>query len=71
MLDDLRNSANQSFLYEEDEAIDPSTFHDQKPRRPFLGMTAAQRFFLSLMLLLLTSVFGALVLLVTEKIMLP
>jgi hypothetical protein len=73
MLDDLRNTAsNSSFL--EDELI-PSEeeirARRNKPKKNFLGMTAPQRFLLSFMLLLMTSVFGLLVLLISGRIYLP
>lgn len=71
MLDDLRQSANESYLFDEELEDDSTTQRFDRPRGPFLGMTAPQRFLLALMLLMLTTLFGILVLLVTEKVMLP
>ncbi len=71
MLDDLRSSAASSF-YEEESTENEETL-TKEPRRqrgPFLGMTAAQRFVLALLLLMMTCVLGAFCLLVTEKMVL-
>ena len=72
MLDDLRNSAAQSFQEEEPAPIEASEM-DAQPRNsaPFLGMTAAQRFVVALLLFLMTCVFGTFCLLATQKIVLP
>jgi hypothetical protein len=66
MLDDLRNSASSSF-----EEKPP----EQKPAAPrkahetlFLGMTAAQRFVVALLLFLAVLVIGALLLVVADKV---
>jgi hypothetical protein len=72
MLDEFRNSA-ASFIEDEEEPL------AEKPaRRRFalkggkmLGMTAPQRFLVSLLLFMVTTVFGALILLVTNRIYLP
>lgn len=67
MLDDLRNSASQSFLddfpEDEEEII-------EKPSGPrlILGMTARQRFLVSLLLLVMTCAIGALVLVAFGKV---
>ncbi len=62
MLDDLRNTAAQSY---QEEMIE-----EQKPRsaRRLLGMTAPQRFFIALLILLLTCVAGAVVLIAAGKV---
>jgi hypothetical protein len=63
MLDDLRHSAAQS--YEEEVT------HGKKPprkRRPFLGMTAPQRFIIALVILVMTCLLGVLFLVVSGKI---
>jgi|AutmiccommuBRH23_1029490.scaffolds.fasta_scaffold00054_6 cell division septal protein FtsQ len=69
MLDDLRNSAEASFLEEE------TTFEREGliPRREkrFMGMTAAQRFILAFLVLILVVVLGTLFLLVSGKMVLP
>jgi hypothetical protein len=72
MLDDLRNSSS----YIEEEPVP-----EQKPGRrralrktqkdTFLGMTAAQRFIISLVLFLLICVLGTFALLFTGSIVLP
>jgi hypothetical protein len=62
MLDDLRKSAARSY---EEEIIE-----EQRPRPPrrILGMTAPQRFFVALMILLATCVVGAVVLIAAGKV---
>ncbi len=78
MLDDLRNSAVQS-MPEEDVSQDQTqgqvTLRPGKKRKKkkqqFLGMTAAQRFILSLMLLFITCLGGSLCLLLTGRVVLP
>jgi hypothetical protein len=70
MLDDFREQANASPFYEEEE---PPSF-DELPverKRLLLGMTAAQRFVVALMFLLIVCLIGAFALLVTERIVLP
>ena len=68
MLDDFREQADTSTIYE-DEANEALEI-DQKPR-PFLGMTPVQRFVIALMLLVIACVLSAFCLIVTEKIFLP
>jgi anti-sigma factor RsiW len=74
MLDDLRNSLMDP--YDEEEV------HEEKPQRQapkasrsssdtFMGMTAAQRFIVALMVLMMVCLLGAFFLLVTGKIALP
>lgn len=67
MLDDLRNSASRSFIedFPADEEEDIS-----KPLGPrlILGMTAKQRFLVSLLLLVMTCAIGALVLVAFGKV---
>lgn len=70
MLDDFREQASASPYYEEPE----ETFEEVKPYRPkkrILGMTAGQRLVVALMLLFTVCIMGTLVLLVTERIVLP
>jgi hypothetical protein len=66
MLDDLRNTAEASYLDEDNLELETKV----KEKR-FLGMTAAQRFILALLLLILVVVLGTLMLLVTGKMVLP
>lgn len=69
MLDDLRNTAEASFL-EEESVQERAALRLPKEKR-FLGMTAAQRFILSVLMLILVVVLGTLMLLVTGKMVLP
>lgn len=75
MLDDLRNSS--SFIDEEEnqnslEAQNLTLRHSyrQKPET-FMGMTAQQRFILSLMLFIMVFVLGVFALVVSGSIVLP
>lgn len=75
MLDDLRNSS--SFIDEEENQNNPAAqnttlrnSYRQKPET-FLGMTAQQRFLLSLMLFMMIFVVGMFALVVTGSILLP
>lgn len=75
MLDDLRNSTSfqeeeeQSQILEEEQ--DSPHRSSRRGREPFLGMTAPQRFVLSLMLFFMTCVLGTLALVILEKIYVP
>lgn len=69
MLDDLRNSAKESYL--EDEAGTTPLAPQPKTRQNFLGMTAPQRFVLSVLLLIAVIVLGTFCLLITGRIVLP
>lgn len=66
MLDDLRNTAEASYLDEDNLELETKV----KEKR-FLGMTAAQRFILALLMLILIVVLGTLMLLVAGKMVLP
>lgn len=72
MFDDLRQSAD--FQEEQERKQKPAP---QRPvrrktsQRQFLGMTPPQRFVVSLMLFIMTVLFGAFCLLVTGRIILP
>jgi hypothetical protein len=71
MLDDLRNSASESFPEEEENITQQHEVIRLRPRppsEPFLGMTAQQRFVVALMLFLMVSVLGALFLVATESV---
>ncbi len=69
MIDDLRNSANESYSEEE---LNPSTqIEKTRGNKNFLGMTAPQRFILALLLLIAVIVLGTFCLLITGKIVLP
>ena len=69
MIDDLRNSASDSYLEEE---INPTPLTPtKKTGKNFLGMTAPQRFVLALLLLIAVVVLGTFCLLITGRILLP
>ncbi len=73
MLDDLRNSGSQ-FIEEEEPQEAPEQQPERVPprkRKPFLGLTPQQRFFLALMLFLSVLVLGAFCLVATGRIVLP
>lgn len=74
MLDDLRNSS--AFIDDEEIPEQPEEFSQQRAVRrrskgTFLGMTAQQRFFLSLMLFFMVCSLGVFALIVTGSITLP
>ncbi len=70
MLDNLRDSASQSPLFQEEPA--PPQPPEQGRKRPsdgpFLGLTPAQRFVVALMIFMMVCVLGTVLLLVTQKI---
>ena len=68
MLDDLRSSVNSE--YSEEVLIDEKIYEEQpsKPRAPFLGMTAAQRFIIVLFLFLMVAILGIFLLIVFQKV---
>ncbi len=73
MFDNLREQANSSPFYEEEAQFQQaaSTTTAAAPQRRssgrVLGMTAAQRFFIAVMLMSAVCIIGALVLFVTGK----
>ena len=73
MFDNLRDSAESSFYEEEPNDLykEPSPKKTSAPRRrrsgTFLGMTAQQRFFISLMLMFIVCLFGTLAMFVLGK----
>lgn len=71
MLDDLRNSAASAF--EEEASPSEELIIQKQPRKAskFLGMTAAQRFVIVLMMFLMTCLLGAFCLILTERVVLP
>ncbi len=65
MLDDLRNLASQPV----DEPPEPKETRPMKSRDGhFLGMTAAQRFVVALLLFVMVVLLGTLFLVVTDKV---
>lgn len=74
MLDDLRNSS--AFIEEEEPVLEQEEAVRYRPARrrrkdTFLGMTAQQRFFLSLMVFFMVFILGVLALVATGSITLP
>ena len=70
MLDDLRDQAGSTaFEGKEDLELEEAVVTYQEKR--FLGMTAGQRFIISLMLLIIACLLSTFCLLVTEKIIPP
>jgi hypothetical protein len=71
MLDDLRNSVDNSF-YEEDPLDQPPEKPQRRHRQgDFLGMSAGQRFVIALFLFFMVAILGAFLLIVYQKISLP
>ena len=81
MFDDLRNEGNSSPLFQEEDAeplldVQPKQSNRAggfglKINNNFLGMTAFQRFVISMMLLMVVCILGTMFLLVTGKILPP
>lgn len=69
MFDDLRQEADASSFFDEEESALPEV--SSLGPRHFLGMTPAQRFVIALMLLLVACILSAFCLLVTERVVLP
>jgi hypothetical protein len=71
MLDDFRDEANAS-PYFDDEGTE---YFEEAPHswgsRKYLGMTAAQRFIIAIMLFIMTCIVGSLALLVFEVVVPP
>ncbi len=67
MLDDLRQTDDDFNEFDEDSG-DEAEMRPTVTRRGFLGMTAAERMILSIMVFLLVTVLGVLVLLATGRI---
>jgi hypothetical protein len=71
MLDDLRNTANQTQEGETPEMQSPVEEMPVEEERHFMGMTAPQRFIIVLMLLMMVCVVGVFFLMITQSISLP
>lgn len=68
MLDDLRNTLNS---HSEEETTRSEKYPEEKqlrPPRPFFGLTAFQRFVLSLTLFLIVVILAAFFLILFEKV---
>lgn len=74
MFDDLRRSAQES--YEKDQEPEPTPeieVKEEKPRKEFtfLGLSAPQRFIISLFILMMTCLLGGFCLVLTDKVVIP
>ncbi|MEN6482058.1 MAG: hypothetical protein ABFD29_07775 [Anaerolineaceae bacterium] len=69
MLDDLRNSAEASFV--EEESPKPDAKNKKTRKKGKSGLTAAQRFVIVFMLFLMVLVLGVFFLLISGSIVLP
>jgi hypothetical protein len=73
MLDDLRNSS--SFIDDEEETVEEDFVNQRSYRKQkrelFLGMTAQQRFIISLMIFMMVCVLGSFALVLSGSIVLP
>jgi hypothetical protein len=75
MLDDLRNSS--TFIDDDDEeptaeeGYATSRSYRKQQKETFLGMTAQQRFIISLMLFMMVCVLGAFALVLSGSVVLP
>ena len=71
MFEDFRKQIDDSAFTDDDQSTEtPDDNPFGEPRKLF-GLTPVQRFFVALMLLLMTIVLGVLILLVTSKIAFP
>ncbi len=72
MFDDLRQASESSFEdetpAEEEDSYPTDEVRPRRRRGNFLGMTPFQRFFITVMLLMMACLFAPVVLLITEKI---
>jgi cell division septal protein FtsQ len=71
MLDDLRNSVNDSYEEELAEEERIQELKRSRPRKPFLGMTPLQRFVLAVIFFLMVAVLGFILLVLSQRIMPP
>ena len=76
MLDNLRDQASSTpFFQDDDDLLPPEEVIEVKKRSPLripsLGLSAPQRFFLSVMFLTVVCLLGVMFLLVTGRIALP
>jgi hypothetical protein len=70
MFEDFRKQIDDSSFTDDDEGKPPEGT-GKPPRGNILGMSPAQRFIVSFMLLIMTVILGILFLMVTNKIALP
>ena len=71
MLDDLRNSAESSYI--EEDPLD--SVQVEKPKKtskgPLFGMSASQRFVIALFVFLMVAILGVFLLILFEKVFPP
>ena len=72
MFDNLRDQANSTSFLDDEANLKSTTGTDSVPRRgpsgPFLGMTAQQRFFIAVIMMIMVCILGTMCLLVTGRI---
>ncbi len=68
MLDDFRDEANASPYFKDESTEYFEEVPRGRSRGKFLGMTAAQRLVIAIMLFIMTCIIGSLMLLVFERI---
>lgn len=71
MLDEFREDANSSAFFDEEGDEIYEEIGSYQPRGNFLGMTAAQRLVIALMILMMTCIIGGLALLIFDKVVPP
>jgi hypothetical protein len=71
MLDEFRQQADSSPFFEEEEFDPEEVLKPRQPERRFLGMTAAQRLIIAIMLLLAACTLSSVVLMVTGRVVAP
>ena len=72
MFDNLRDQANSTPFLDDETNLRSTTGIDSAPRREasgkFLGMTAQQRFFITVIMMIMVCILGTMCLLVTGRI---
>jgi hypothetical protein len=71
MLDEFREDANASPYFEDETEEYFEEVRSYSGRKKILGMTAAQRLVIAVMILIMTCVVGSLMLLVFERVVPP
>lgn len=71
MLDEFRDEANASPFFEDENEEYFEEVRQYRPRNKILGMNAAQRLVIAIMVLFMTCIVGALMLLVFGRVVPP
>jgi len=71
MLDEFRDEANASPIFEDENEEYFEEVRQYRPRKKILGMNAAQRLVIAIMVLFMTCIVGALMLLVFGRVVPP